>query len=651
MRLRRNKQFNNLNDGRVYEEDTQSKSDNEVEQPPCANTIDAWINCIHGVGQTFKGSGEFRNYLKNFSVATRRSFMYVKNDSEKVIVICSEKSCGWRIYASKHKRDNLFAIRKCKLQHNCGENNLRSRGHPRADAYWIANVVKEKLRGEPSYRPCTMQMDLQRDFRVELEYRKVWKGNELAMHDIHGTDEGCYDRLRWYCDAVKNTNPGSVVECEIEPLTKKFRRLFICFHACVVGFVSGCRPLIFLDGTHIKNKYKGCILVAVSKDANDDLFTIAYAILDAENDANWDWFCYHLSRVLLYYQCILFDEFTFFSDRHPNIIKAVNQVFVESHHAYCLRHLVDNFVKQVLRSYPRHNKKHWSSVFKKAAYAPSFQEYEQHINNILESMPLARGFIINSDPQSWANALFVGNRWGVINNNIAECWNSWVRPARHLPIVAMVDHIRVQIMKMMHRRRESTLFMTKELSPRKEKSVVSAYMESRTLRVQRSCDWKFEVFDGEKSFAVDLVDMTCSCRVWQINKIPCKHAISAIETKSLSVYDFCDKYFKIESYRTAYKGHINPIPTFDISESCVAESDTIQAPSGQAITGSWFEHEIALEKAHTFEWKHCWIALGLRLLWNHLLSHFNLSWGHSWTMPSQLTNQISRCFTFRNDKC
>ncbi|XP_073121368.1 uncharacterized protein [Henckelia pumila] len=171
------------------------------------------------------------------------------------------------------------------------------------------------------------------------------------MHEIHGTDERCYDRLRWYCDAVKKTNPGSVVECETEPLTKKFRRLFICFHACALGFVSGCRPLIFLDDTHIKNKYKGCILVAVSKYVNDDLFTIAYAIVDAENYSNWDWFCYHLSRVLLYYQCIPFDEFTFFSDRHPSIIKTVNQVFVGSLHAYCLRHLVDNFVKQKVMEY------------------------------------------------------------------------------------------------------------------------------------------------------------------------------------------------------------------------------------------------------------------------------------------------------------
>ncbi|XP_073154076.1 uncharacterized protein [Henckelia pumila] len=354
---------------RVDEKDTQSRSDNEVEKAPCSNTIDAWVNCIRGVGQTFEGAAEFRKCLKNYSVATRRSFVYVKNDSKKVIVICTEKSCEWRIYASKHKSDNIFGIRKCMLKHSCGENNLRSRGHPRADAYWIENVVKEKLRGEPSYRPCTMQQDLQREFGVELEIAKFGR-----------------------------------------------------------------------------NKYKGCILVAVSKDANDDLFTIAYVVVDAENDVNYDWFCYHLRSVLLSHQCIPFDEFTFFSDRHPSIIKAVNLLFPGSGHAYCLRHLVDNFVKQVLRSYPKHNKKHWSSVFKKVAYAPSFQESEQHINSIFESMPLARGFILNSDPQSWANALFVGNRWGVINNNIAECWNSWVRSALHLPIVGMVDHIRVQIM-------------------------------------------------------------------------------------------------------------------------------------------------------------------------------------------------------------
>ncbi|XP_073309690.1 uncharacterized protein [Primulina huaijiensis] len=173
-------------------------------------------------------------------------------------------------------------------------------------------------------------------------------------------------------------------------------------------------------------------------------------------------------------------------ERHPLIIKAVELIFPSSHHVYCLCHLVNNFVKRVMRKYPLHNKKHWSSVFKKAAYAPSRQEFEMHINNIIASMPLARDFIVNSFPESWANAWFLGNRWGVVNNNIAECWNSLVKAARFLPIVGMVDHIRIQIMDMMHKRHETSMRMDKRWSLSKEKILAKTYAESRSLQVSKA---------------------------------------------------------------------------------------------------------------------------------------------------------------------
>ncbi|XP_073137997.1 uncharacterized protein [Henckelia pumila] len=528
------------------EEETRTSTDRYLDVGLVRNSLDSWSHCIRGEGPIFTDTAEFRNYAKKYAIATRRSFKYKKNDSEKVIIICSVKTCSWRIYVSRHKADNIFGIRKCNLVHTCGDDNLRSRGHPRADASWVANVVIDRLRGEPSYRPCMMLTDLQRDFGVELNYQKVWKGKELAMHDIHGAEDGSYDKLRWYCSAIKETNPGSIVECEIDHF----------------GFINGCRPLIFLDGTHIKNKYRGCILVAVAKDANEDLFTLAYSLKDA----------------LLSHRMMGFDEFTFFSDRHPGILKAVHLVFPSSHHAYCLRHLVDNFVHKVMKSYPLHNKKHWSSVFKKAAYAPSRKEFDEHINNIVVSMPLAGQFIVSSCPESWANALFPGNRWGVINNNIAESWNNWVKAARHLPIVAMVDHICLQIMDMMHRRRETTMRMVKRLSPSKENVVAKTYAESRSLKVHKACGWSFEVVDGDKSFGVDLSARTCSCRAWQINRLPCKHACAAIESKSLSLYDFCDKYFHIELYREAYKGILNPIPTFNMYDSNPEHPSIINAP-------------------------------------------------------------------------
>ncbi|XP_073121857.1 uncharacterized protein [Henckelia pumila] len=356
-----------------------------------------------------------------------------------------------------------------------------------------------------------MLTDLHRYFGVELNYQKVWKRKELTMHDIHGPEDESYDKLRWYCSSIKETNPGSIVECEID----------------------------------------------YSKDANEDLFTLAYSVVDAENDNNWGWFCFQLKDALLSHRMTGFDEFTFFSDRHPGILKAV--------------HLV-------MKSYPLHNKKHWSSVFKKTAYAPSRKEFDEHINNIVVSMPLARQFIVSSCPESWANALFSGNQWGVINNNISKSWNNWVKAARHLPIVAMVDHIRLQIMDMMHRRREATMRMVKRLSPSKENVVAKTYVESRSLKVHKACGWSFEVVDGDKSFGVDLSARTCSCRAWQINRLPCKHACATIESKSLSLYDFCDKYFHIKLCREAYKGILNPILTFNMYDSNPEHPSTINAP-------------------------------------------------------------------------
>ncbi|XP_073136887.1 uncharacterized protein [Henckelia pumila] len=379
-----------------------------------------------------------------------------------------------------------------------------------------------------------MVKDIQRDYGVELDYHKLWMGKEIAMHDIHGTDNGSYDKLRW---------------------------------------------------CHIKNKYKGSLLVAVAKDANDDLFTLAYAVVDAENDSNWDWFFYRLKEVLASQGIIFFHGFTFFSDRHSGLIKAIHSMFPGSHHAYCLRHIVDNFVKLVLRKYPFRNKRHWSSVLKKAAYAPSRHEFDEHINQITESMPLAIEFIVNSSPENWANALFLGKRWGIINNNMAESWNNWVKAGRYLPIVSLVDHIRIQIMTMMHQRRESSLKMVQELSPRKEKDVSLACSKSRTLKVHRSSGSRFEVVDMDKTFAIDLNLLSCSCRAWQIYGLPCKHACACIESKSLSVYRFCDDFFKMERYRQSYKGVINPIPTFDMYEGYIDEGDIIYAPTVRSQPG------------------------------------------------------------------
>ena len=71
-------------------------------------------------------------------------------------------------------------------------------------------------------------------------------------------------------EALRRTNPGTVIDLVVNELDRRFERVFICFGGCIEGF-ENCRPILYLDGTHLKSRFKGCLLSATGKDANDGI--------------------------------------------------------------------------------------------------------------------------------------------------------------------------------------------------------------------------------------------------------------------------------------------------------------------------------------------------------------------------------------------
>ena len=57
-----------------------------------------------------------------------------------------------------------------------------------------------------------------------------------------------------------------------------------------VGFLGGCKPLVGLDGCHLKGKFVGHILSATAKNGNDNIFLVALGVVEQENKDSWVWF-------------------------------------------------------------------------------------------------------------------------------------------------------------------------------------------------------------------------------------------------------------------------------------------------------------------------------------------------------------------------
>ncbi|XP_028112250.1 uncharacterized protein LOC114310469 [Camellia sinensis] len=285
----------------------------------------------------------------------------------------------------------------------------------------VSDIVQNDISDNPLTRPIEVKKKLKKQYGIDVSYRVAWLG---------------VDKLRWYLETALRTNPGSVFELDVDESSGCFRRLFVAFHGCLYGF-QFCRPLLFVDGTFLK----GHLLAATSKDGNQGLFPLAFAIVDAENQDNWIWFLSQLLKAVGSSR-----RLTFVSDRQHGLLDALSVVFPNAHHAYCLNHLKRNLIDKLVGLCTNY-KLCLMKILVKCAYAPtvaSFQHYMEKLRRIVGNGKVD-SMLDGLQNDKWANAFFRGKRYGEMSSNAAESYNNWIGGARELPITCMVDMIRVQI--------------------------------------------------------------------------------------------------------------------------------------------------------------------------------------------------------------
>lgn len=232
---------------------------------------------------------------------------------------------------------------------------------------------------------------------------------------------------------------------------------------------------------------------------------------------------------------------------------------------------------QVLVHYCAVERKRLVDLLNAAAYTPRLNVFQKLMSKLIAEVPGASNFITHAKPEHWANSVFPGPRWGIMTSNVAESFNSWILEARHLSIPQMVDHIRLQIMQMMHSRRIRGRGIQTHLCPDPEKVLQRNAEEGRKLSVFTSSIMIYDVKDTKYSCKVDLQECTCSCGEWKIFRMPCKHACACIEKAGRSLYQFTDICFQAEMYRAAYEECINPIPDIEMSH-CSSDEVHILPP-------------------------------------------------------------------------
>ena len=68
-----------------------------------------------------------------------------------------------------------------------------------------------------------------------------------------------------------------------------FEYLFLALGLCKNGFRDSCRPVTMIDRAHLKGKFQGVMFVAATKDANEQIYRLAFGVGVGDRENDWSW--------------------------------------------------------------------------------------------------------------------------------------------------------------------------------------------------------------------------------------------------------------------------------------------------------------------------------------------------------------------------
>ncbi|XP_059658764.1 uncharacterized protein LOC132305075 [Cornus florida] len=521
----------------------------------------------------FASAADFRLALRDYVIKEKLDIKLTRNDGDRVTAVCKQ-GCGWRIHASKPSNEQCLRIKTFTIEHN---NCLWTHSSKQATSSYLANKYLEQVRLNPTMGHVALQSTIAAELDLDVSTYKARRAKKRALGIIEGDEAEQYSKLRDYCALIQSTNPGSRATIGVDPMSydneiKTFERIFICYATMKKGFKDGCRPFLGVDGCFLKGAYGGHLLSAVACDGNDQMYPVAFVVVEAETKDSWAWFMRELMEVVGSH----FD-ITFMSDRQKGLVDSFDTILYGAEHRFCVRHLYENFKLK----YRGQNLK--NEVWE-AAQSYTEADFQLHMNNIKQMDPKAYEWLRKVPPRVWTRSSFgCQSKTALVINNMCESWNAVILPARDKPILYMLEWIRKHLMLRFQSKREFMNSKSGLLCPNIQKEMTKRKNNARFCKVHYAGEDKYEVEYRGISEAVDISQNTCTCRIWEVSGIPCNHAIACIFARRELPEIYVDPYYHRDTYLKAYANLIYPVPMSRLLNS--EPIDPLQPPTYRKPTG------------------------------------------------------------------
>lgn len=252
---------------------------------------------VFSLGMAFIDSRQFKNALVKYGLKAHKSLKFDIDEKLRVRAKCDWIGCNWMIYGSKTTRSQWFKVVTFSDVHTCPprrDNNL-------VTSTVIAKHYYNQIKDNPTWFAGLIKAAVLKDFLADVSISKCKRAKSLVQKQALDAMSGEYSRIYDYQLELLRSNPGSTVVVYLDPDiegNQVFERFYVCFDALKKGFLARCRKVIGLDGCWFKGAHNGNLLCAIGRDANNQMYPIAWAAVPIENYDSWYWFLSLLQKDL-----------------------------------------------------------------------------------------------------------------------------------------------------------------------------------------------------------------------------------------------------------------------------------------------------------------------------------------------------------------
>lgn len=253
------------------------------------------------VGQRFANRGDFKQAVSRYAIMQGRDLSFVmsnKNRQQHVGVRCVD-GCPFYLYGSWHSRNATFLVKRVDGSHTCHRNMNKNR---QLKSTWAAREMLEVFKARPHWPAKDIIEAIRRSYKVIVKKDFAYKVKYHAHRMLHGSMKEHYMKVERYIQAVKGSSSGTTIQLVVDTSKQTnppiFQRLYTCFEGIKQGWKEGCRRVICVDAAFLKTFLGGQILSAVGRDPNEQMYPLAWAIAEGENNSSWTWFISQLQTDL-----------------------------------------------------------------------------------------------------------------------------------------------------------------------------------------------------------------------------------------------------------------------------------------------------------------------------------------------------------------